>query len=94
MLLLVGAEVMIFDFFAFMTVLLRCAHLYKVRVALVSSAGLFVMMKMSFRRMPKGSEVQSSLPDPVIFAGHFVDDVRASVTIRKAVTDHSTQALP
>jgi hypothetical protein len=54
----------------------------------------FVMMKMSFRRMPKGSEVQSSLPDPVIFAGHFVDDVRASVTIRKAVTDHSTQALP
>ena len=54
----------------------------------------FVMMKMSFRRMPKGSEVQSSLPDPVIFAGHFVDDVRASLTIRKAVTDHSTQALP
>jgi hypothetical protein len=54
----------------------------------------FVMMKMSFRRMPKGSELQSSLPDPVIFAGHFVDDVRASVTIRKAVPDHSTQVLP
>jgi hypothetical protein len=54
----------------------------------------FVMMKMSFRRMPKGNEVQSSLPDPVIFAGHFVDDVRASVTIRKAVPDHSTQVLP
>jgi hypothetical protein len=30
----------------------------------------------------------------VTFAGHFVDDVRASVTIRKAVPDHSTQALP
>ena len=54
----------------------------------------FVMMKVSFRRMPKGSEDQSSLPDPVIFAGHFVDEVRASVSIRKAVPDHSTQALP
>ena len=54
----------------------------------------FVMMKMSFRRMPKGSDVQSSLPDPVIFAGHFVDDVRASVTIRKAVPNHRNEALP
>ena len=55
-LLLVGAEVMIFDFFAFMTVLLRCAHLYKVRVALVSSVGLFVMMKMSSTYMYSLSE--------------------------------------
>ena len=54
----------------------------------------FVMMKMSFRRMPKGSDVQSSLPDPVIFAGHFVDDVRASVIIRKAVPNHRNEALP
>ena len=51
-----GAEVMIFDFFAFMTVLLRCAHLYKVRVALVSSVGLFVMMKMSSTYMYSLSE--------------------------------------
>ena len=54
----------------------------------------FVMMKMSFRRMPKGSEVPSSLPDPVIFAGHFVDDVRASVTIRKAVPNQRNATLP
>ena len=54
----------------------------------------FVMLKLSFRRMPKGSDVQSSLPDPVIFAGHFVDDVRASVIIRKAVPNHRNEALP
>jgi hypothetical protein len=54
----------------------------------------FVMLKVSFRRWPKGSGDQPSLPDLMTFAGHFVDDVRASVTIRKAVPDHSTQALP
>lgn len=54
----------------------------------------FVMIKVSLRRMPKGSEDRSSLPDPAIFAGHFVDEVRASVSIRKAVADHSTKALP
>jgi hypothetical protein len=52
------------------------------------------MLKVSFRRWPKGSGDQPSLPDLMTFAGHFVDDVRASVTIRKAVPDHSTQALP
>jgi len=53
-----------------------------------------VLLKASFRPMPASSESQSPLPDHVTFAGHFVDDVRASVTIRKAVPDHSTQALP
>ena len=54
----------------------------------------FVMLKVSFRRWPKGSGDQPSLPDLMTFAGHFVDDVHASVTIRKAVPDHSTQVLP
>jgi hypothetical protein len=53
-----------------------------------------VLLKASFSPMPASSESQSPLPDHVTFAGHFVDDVRASVTIRKAVPDHSTQALP
>lgn len=54
----------------------------------------FVMLKVSFRRMPKGSEGQSSLPDPVTFAGHFVDDVRASIRVRNAVPNQRNQALP
>jgi hypothetical protein len=54
----------------------------------------FVMLKVSFRRWPKGSGDQPSLPDLMTFAGHFVDDVRASVTIRKAASNHLSQALP
>ena len=54
----------------------------------------FVMLKVSFRRWPKGSGDQPSLPDLMTFAGHFVDDVRASVTIRKAVPNHQNEVLP
>jgi len=54
----------------------------------------FVMLKVSFRRWPKGSGDQPSLPDLMTFAGHFVDDVRASVTIRKAAPNHRNEALP
>ena len=54
----------------------------------------FVMLKVSFRRWPKGSGDQPSLPDLMTFAGHFVDDVRASVTIRKAVPNRRNEALP
>jgi hypothetical protein len=54
----------------------------------------FVMLKVSFRRWPKGSGDQPSLPDLMTFSGHFVDDVHASVNIRKVVPDHSTQVLP
>ncbi|MFZ4767237.1 MAG: hypothetical protein ACOYMN_19965 [Roseimicrobium sp.] len=54
----------------------------------------FVILKVSFCRWPKGSEGQSSLPDHVTFAGHFVDDVRASITIRKAVPHHQNEARP
>jgi hypothetical protein len=54
----------------------------------------FVMLKVSFRRWPKGSGDQPSLPDLMTFAGHFVDDVRASVNIRKAASNHLSQALP
>ena len=54
----------------------------------------FVMLKVSFRRWPKGSGDQPSLHDLMTFAGHFVDDVRASVTIRKAAPNHRNEALP
>jgi hypothetical protein len=54
----------------------------------------FVMLKVSFRRWPKGSESQSSLPNPVTFAGHFVDDLRASIRIRHAAPKQRNQALP
>ena len=42
----------------------------------------FVILKVSVRRWPKDKESQSSLPCPVTFAGHFVDDVRASIHVR------------
>ncbi len=42
----------------------------------------FVILKVSVRRWPKDKESQSSLPSPVTFAGHFVDDVRASIHVR------------
>lgn len=54
----------------------------------------FVMLKVSFRRWPKGSEDQPSLPDLMTFAGHFVDDVRASIRIRHAAPNHSNVVQP
>ena len=54
----------------------------------------FVMLKVSFRRWPKGSGDQPSLPDLMTFAGHFVDDVRASIRIRHAAPNHSNVAQP
>lgn len=53
-----------------------------------------VLLKVSFSPVPASSESQSPLPDHVTFAGHFVDDVRASVTIRKAVPSRRNEALP
>jgi hypothetical protein len=53
-----------------------------------------VLLKVSFSPVPTSSESQSPLPDHVTFAGHFVDDVRASVTIRKAAPNHRNEALP
>ena len=47
----------------------------------------FVILKVSLRRWPKDKESQSSLPSPVTFAGHFVDNVRASIHVRKVVSD-------
>ncbi len=54
----------------------------------------FVMLKVSFRRWPKGSGDQPSLPDLMTFAGHFVDDLRASIRIRNAAPNHSNVAQP
>jgi hypothetical protein len=53
-----------------------------------------VLLKVSFSPMPASGKSQSPLPDHVTFAGHFVDDVRASVSIRKAVPNHGSEALP
>ena len=47
----------------------------------------FVILKVSVRRMPKNKEPLSTLPDPITFSGHFVDDVRASIHVRKVVSD-------
>ena len=47
----------------------------------------FVVVKVSVCRIPKNKEPLSSLPNPVRFAAHFVDDVRASIHVRKVVSD-------
>jgi hypothetical protein len=47
----------------------------------------FVILKVSVRRWPKDKESQSSLPSPVTFAGHFVDDVRSSIHVRKIASN-------
>jgi len=53
-----------------------------------------VLLKVSFSPMPASRKNLSPLPDHVTFAGHFVDDVRASVSIRKAVPKHQNVVLP
>jgi hypothetical protein len=53
-----------------------------------------VLLKVSFSPKPESGESLSPLPDHVSFAGHFVDDVRASVTVRKPVSNRRSQALP
>jgi len=45
----------------------------------------FVILKVSVRRMLKNKEPLSTLP--ITFSGHFVDDVRASIHVRKVVSD-------
>jgi len=47
----------------------------------------FVILKVSVRRMPKNKEPLSTLPNSITFSGHFVDDVRASIHVRKVVSD-------
>jgi hypothetical protein len=47
----------------------------------------FVVVKVSVCRIPKSNESPTSLPNPVRFAAHFVDDVRASIHVRKVVSD-------
>jgi hypothetical protein len=53
-----------------------------------------VLLKVSFRPMPTSGASLSPLPDHVTFAGHFVDEVRALVSIRHAVSNHGSEALP
>ena len=50
--------------------------------------------RQSFTPVPASGKNLSSLPDDVTFAGHFVDDVRASVTICKVDPHHQNEALP
>ena len=47
----------------------------------------FVILKVSVRRMPKNKDPLSTLPNSITFSGHFVDDVRASIHVRKVVSD-------
>ena len=53
------------------------------RLQLPSGTG-YVLVKVSFRRWPDG---QTRPPDTMTFSGHFLDDVRASIHVRKAVSD-------
>jgi hypothetical protein len=53
-----------------------------------------VLIKVSFTPVPASGKNLSPLPDHVTFAGHFVDDVRASVSIRKVDPHHQNEALP
>ena len=46
-----------------------------------------VLLKVSFSPMAASGDSLSPAPDHVTFAGHFVDDMRASVSIRKAATN-------
>ena len=53
-----------------------------------------VVLKVSFSPVPASGKNLSLLPDHVTFAGHFVDDVRASINIRQSVSNHGSEALP
>lgn len=53
-----------------------------------------VLLKVSFSPVPASGASLSPLPDHVTFAGHFVDDVRASINIRQSVSNHGSDALP
>jgi len=52
-----------------------------------------VLLKVSFSPVPASGASLSPLPDHVTFAGHFVDEVRASVSIRHAVPDQRMNAV-
>jgi hypothetical protein len=43
-----------------------------------------VLLKISFRRAPLETQTLSELPDALVFSGHYVDDIRASIRIRPA----------
>jgi hypothetical protein len=47
----------------------------------------FVVVKVSVRRWTKNKESLSTLPNPVNFSGHFVDDVRSSIHVRKIASN-------
>jgi hypothetical protein len=53
-----------------------------------------VLLKVSFTPVPASAKNLSLLPDHVTFAGHFVDDVRASINIRQSVSNHGSEVLP
>ena len=52
-----------------------------------------VLLKVSFRPVLASGASLSPLPDHVTFAGHLVDEVRASVSIRHAVPDQRMNAV-
>jgi hypothetical protein len=54
----------------------------------------FVMLKVSFRPGPASGASPSPPPNYEEFAGHFVDDVRASIRIRNAAPKQQNPALP
>ena len=53
-----------------------------------------VLLKISFSPKPESGESLSPPPDHVTFVGHFVDDLRASVSIRKSASNRRNPVLP
>jgi len=53
-----------------------------------------VLLKVSFSPVPASGASLSPLPDHVTFAGHFVDEVRASIRIRHAAPHQQNPMLP
>jgi hypothetical protein len=51
------------------------------------------MLKVSVLRKPPEETGGPALPDPVSFAGHFVDDVRASIRIRDKLSAPKSAAV-
>lgn len=53
-----------------------------------------VLLKVSLRRMPVGRQGLDSLPERVTFAGHFIDDVQASLVITESTPVTQRRVAP
>jgi hypothetical protein len=61
---------------------------------LLPPATRLVLVKVTVRRMPVGKAGLDSLPEKVSFAGHFVDDVQASLVIDDTAASRQRRSSP